>query len=156
METVLFVAAIVSGIVGGIFYAFSSFVMPALSRIPAPEGIRAMQRINIDVFHWSFMGLFFGMPALCLGIAIASAWKVWGSGTPFALTGALVYLLGCFFVTVVGNVPRNNALAQVEASEEAAEGVWHDYLRVWTRWNTLRTVACIVAAVAFTTSLLVP
>jgi hypothetical protein len=54
---------------GGVFFAFSSFVMPALGRIPVAEGIRAMQRINVDVYHWTFMSTFFLTPIACVGIA---------------------------------------------------------------------------------------
>ena len=35
------------GLVAGIFFAFSTFVMRALGRRPAGEGIAAMQAINI-------------------------------------------------------------------------------------------------------------
>ena len=66
-------AALASALMGGIFFAFSSFVMPALGRIPPAEGIRAMQRINIDVFHWSFVVAFFGTPAACLALAVLGA-----------------------------------------------------------------------------------
>jgi len=41
--TVLILAsALSSALVAGIFYAFSSFVMPALARIQSSEGIHAM------------------------------------------------------------------------------------------------------------------
>ncbi len=54
---------------GGIFFAFSSFVIPALGRIAPAQGIRAMQRINIDVCHWSFVVAFFGTPIACVAVA---------------------------------------------------------------------------------------
>ena len=57
------VAALGCALMGGVFFAFSSFVMPALGNVPTSEGIRAMQRINIDVYHWSFMGAFMAMPS---------------------------------------------------------------------------------------------
>ena len=66
-------AALACALMGGIFFAFSSFIMPALGRIPAEEAIRAMQRINIDVFHWTFMAAFFGTPILCV-VAAAYGW----------------------------------------------------------------------------------
>ena len=34
------------GLNAGVFFAFSTFVMPALKRLPAAQGIAAMQSIN--------------------------------------------------------------------------------------------------------------
>ena len=51
----LFTAALGTGIVGGIFFAFSSFVMAALARIPAAQGIAAMNSINAVVLNPIFM-----------------------------------------------------------------------------------------------------
>ena len=39
-------AAIASALVGGVFYAFSSFVMAALQRLEPKDGMTAMQAIN--------------------------------------------------------------------------------------------------------------
>ena len=50
MNSVTTVAAILaligSGIIAGVFYAFSSFIMKALAGVPSGEGIAAMQSIN--------------------------------------------------------------------------------------------------------------
>ena len=146
-------AALASALMGGIFFAFSSFVMPALGRIPPAEGIRAMQRINIDVFHWSFVVAFFGTPAACLALAV-QALRHWNdAGAPFAIAGSVVYLVGCLLVTGAGNVPRNNALAKVDANTVDARREWERFARGWVRWNHLRTVACLAAAAAFVAAL---
>jgi uncharacterized membrane protein len=39
-------AALGCGLVAGVFFAFSTFVMKALARLPAEQGIAAMQAIN--------------------------------------------------------------------------------------------------------------
>ena len=41
-----FIAALGSGLVAGIFFAFSNFVMKALARVPPAQGVAAMQSIN--------------------------------------------------------------------------------------------------------------
>ena len=53
-----------SALVGGIFFAFSSFVMKALAGVPSSKGMRAMQSINLVVINPSFLGVFFGKAAL--------------------------------------------------------------------------------------------
>lgn len=145
--------ALACGLMGGIFFAFSSFVMPALGRIPAEEAIRAMQRINVDVFHWTFMGAFFGTPVACVataGLAIRSANA---EVATYAIVGCLVYLLGNFAVTAAGNVPLNDALAAIDADEVDAVRAWSRYSVSWTRWNHVRTLASVAAAATFVIAL---
>ncbi len=143
-----------SALVGGIFFAFSSFVMKALARVPTSEGIGAMQSINVVVINPSFMGAFIGTAVVSLG-AGGLAWAGWGR--PFAaffLGGALFYLVGTFLVTVLGNVPLNDQLAAVSATDPAALDVWQHYLSRWTTWNHVRTAAAMVAALLYTLGLL--
>ena len=138
-----------SALVGGIFFAFSSFVMKALARVPWAEGIAAMQSINVVVLNPSFLGAFMGTAVLSLvagGLALAG----WGRpSAPFFLGGALFYLVGTFLVTVLGNVPLNDQLAAVSATDPAARDVWEHYLSRWTMWNHVRTAAAMVAALLY-------
>ena len=141
--------ALACAMMGGIFFAFSSFVMPALGRIPPAQGIRAMQRINIDVFHWSFMVAFFGTPIACIAVAGLAVWSWDEPGAVYGVVGCAVYLVGSLLVTVVGNVPRNDALAKIDADTVDAAREWSRFAIGWTRWNHVRTVASMVAAGAF-------
>jgi uncharacterized membrane protein len=109
--------------------------MSALGNIDSPEGTRAMQRINIDVFSWSFSLLFFGMPvfAFILGVFAVMNWSEPVSS---------YYLLGSLTVTAAANVPLNNTLSRLNSDSKNATGVWRDYILIWTRWNHLMTMAC--------------
>lgn len=147
-------AALASAMMSGVFFAFSSFIMPALGRIPAAQGIRAMQRINIDVFHWSFVVAFFGTPIVCIALAAQALWHWHDPGSVCTVAGSAVYLLGCLLVTGAGNVPRNNALAKIDADNVDAALEWGRFAIGWTRWNHVRTVACMAAAGAFVAALL--
>ncbi|MFK7889605.1 MAG: DUF1772 domain-containing protein [Granulosicoccus sp.] len=148
------VAAIGSALVGGIFYAFSSFVMKALTRIPAAEGIAAMQSINVVVLNRSFLGLFMGTAAVSVTIALIaiSAWDT--PAAPYWFTGAVAYLLGTFAVTAFGNVPLNNQLAAASVVDPATVELWSHYLDRWTRLNTVRTLAATSAALMFVIGLM--
>jgi len=44
-------SALGSGLIAGAFFAFSTFVMGALGRLPAAHGIAAMQSINVVVIN---------------------------------------------------------------------------------------------------------
>ena len=151
----LAVAAILgTAIIGGVFFAFSSVVMKALSRVPAHEGIAAMQSINVVVMNPSFLGTFIGTALVSVLIAVFAI-AAWGnSAAPWLLAGALFYVVGTFLVTGLGNVPLNNRLAAVSVADSDAARVWEHYLDRWTRLNTIRTGAAVAAALLFTLGLI--
>jgi uncharacterized membrane protein len=145
LVAVTFCAALGCGLMAGVFLAFSSFVMSGLARLPAPQGIAAMQSINIRAITPVFMTVFLGTAVLCALLCVLTlASKPVGAG--YLLTGSLCYVVGSFVVTVVVNVPRNNRLAEAIPGEAAAARLWTDYLRTWTAWNHVRTIASLVAA----------
>jgi uncharacterized membrane protein len=73
--------------------------------------------------------------------------------TLYLVTGGLLYFLGDVVVTIVFNVPRNNALAAADPASADGARVWTDYLVTWTRWNHVRTVTALAAAALFTFAL---
>jgi uncharacterized membrane protein len=147
-------AALGSGLIAGVFFAFSAFVMSALGRLPPEHGIAAMQSINVAVINPWFFAAFFGTAALCVVLAIASLFRWSEPGAILALTGSLLYLVGTILVTIRLNVPLNDALAAAEPASAQAAGVWTRYLSEWTGWNHLRTGASIAAAAAFVLALM--
>ena len=97
LNTVSVILALLgSGLIAGVFFAFSSFIMKALGRVPSSEGIAAMQSINVVVINPTFLGTFTGTAVLSFLVA-ALAIKGWGTPpAPFFLVGALSYLVGTF------------------------------------------------------------
>ena len=141
------------GLVAGVFFAFSTFVMSALARLQPSQGIAAMQSINITVINSLFMVVFLGTAAACIFLAISSLLKWHKPGAAYLLFGSLLYLVGTVLVTIVFNVPLNNALARVEPSSTDGANLWVSYLANWTMWNHIRTAAALAAAALLTTSL---
>ena len=106
-----------------------------------------MQSINREVFRWVFMALFLGIAAVSLALVVFAALGLTGPAATLVGSAGLVYLLGCFGVTIVCNVPMNEALASMDLSEDATRVYWTGtYLPRWTFWNTVRTLACGLAA----------
>ena len=146
MQTITLSLAIASALMGGVFFTFSTFVMTALGNLKPAEGIRAMQRINIDVFCWPFSVLFFGLPVVLAGLGIQSVLNSGQDNAAYLLAACGVYLVGSFLLTVSGNVPLNNKLARIDPVAQESVVVWQHYLKIWVRWNHLRTLACLVAS----------
>ena len=148
-----FVSALGSGLIAGFFLAFSIVVMKALAQQPAPQGIAAMQSINIVVINPMFFTAFFGTAAACLVLTISTFFRWQRPGTAYLLAGSLLYLVGTILVTILFNVPRNNALAAVDPTSPEGANVWATYLSSWTAWNHVRTIAALAAAASFTIAL---
>jgi len=110
-------ALIGSALISGVFFAFSSFIMKALARRPALEGIAAMKSINIVVINPVFLGLFMGTTLICLILLVISITKWQMPAAAYFLVGSLFYIVGTFLVTGLGNVPLNNQLDAVKEND---------------------------------------
>ncbi len=151
-QGVAVITAVGCGLIAGTFFAFSVFIMGALARLPVPQGIEAMQSINRTVLNPLFLGVFLGTALLSFVIAFASLYLGLGREIRDVRHAAQIYFFGTFLLTLLGNVPLNNMLDKVDPENGADE--WARYLREWTRWNHLRTVAATVALALFLVGLL--
>ncbi len=146
LDLAALLSALGCALVAGVFFAFSAFVMKALGKLPPPQGIAAMQSINVVVINPWFLTAFFGTAAVCVFVLIASVLRWHEPGTHYLLVGSGLYLMGTVLVTMLFNVPRNNALAAVAPPSPEAASVWVAYLTSWTAWNHVRTAAAFAAS----------
>jgi uncharacterized membrane protein len=140
-------AALGSGLVGGVFFGFSGFVMRALARLRPAQGIAAMQSINVVATTPPLMFALFGTALACVALVVASLSKVREPVAMLRLAGGGLFLVGTVLVTLVRNVPMNDALAAVDPVSAAGAAQWARYVLKWTAWNSVRTAAAIAAAV---------
>jgi uncharacterized membrane protein len=148
-NTLTILAAVGSGIMGGLFFAYSTSVMGALGRIAPSSGIAAMQAIDVVIQNPVFFIAFFG-PALLSIVLVIAALFGWHGGSALPIyAGAAFYLVGIIVVTMAINVPMNNALAAVDPASAEGAQYWSTYLSNWTAWNHVRTVTGIAACVSY-------
>ncbi|MFH9015749.1 DUF1772 domain-containing protein [Streptomyces sp. NPDC017943] len=142
-----------TGLVAGVFCGFSTFVMRGLAALPPERGAAAMQAINRAAVRPPFMIVFLGTAVLCAVIAVVTLVLRPERGAVEALVGSALYLFGSFGLTVAANVPRNDALARLEPGSPRAAAYWPVYVREWTRWNHLRTLASAGATLSYVLAL---
>src|SRR5215207_820456 len=119
MTGVLYAATLATalgcGLVAGVFFAFSSFVIPALKRLEPAQGIAAMQSIN-ELAVWAAIS--------------------WGERpVALVLAGGALYIVGTIGVTIARNVPLNERLAKLHSQDADATVRWGEYVTEWTAWN---------------------
>ena len=130
-------ATVGSGLLAGVFFAFSAFVMSGLRRLPEASGAAAMRSINVTAQRPPLMIALFGVSALCVAV-IVRALVTWSQpGAAWLLAGAILTVVGAFGVTAVINVPLNNRL-------NAGTVTWSEFLAGWDPANHARTILCLV------------
>lgn len=154
MSTLLLVliclAAICCAVIAGVFLTFSDFVMRSLNATTQPGGIEAMQVINREVFRTVFMVQLIGMVVVSL-LLIYLAWSSTSTNdVTHIYAGSATYLIAVFAVTMLGNVPLNERLDDMNHTDADTLTYWRTiYYPRWVRWNHIRTIGSGVASLFF-------
>ena len=136
----LVAATVTSGLVAGLFAAFSYAVMPGLARTDDATFVGAMQKINVAILNPVF-GLCFG-GALVFGVLAVLAHLRRSEPLPWVIAGAVLYV-AVLVVTFAVNVPLNDALnAGTTSAVRDLSAAFED---VWVRWNVVRSVLSLAA-----------
>ncbi|WP_049574257.1 DUF1772 domain-containing protein [Streptomyces sp. SBT349] len=134
---------LLAGTLTGVFFSFSTSVMPGLDAIEPLQAVRSMQSMNDKILNPAFLLAFMGVPAAALATGVLLLLLGHrAAGLAFLAAGA-AYVLGAFLPTMAVNVPMNDVLvaAGTPDSAEHAAALWADFSPGWTRWNHLRAVA---------------
>jgi uncharacterized membrane protein len=144
--------AVGAGLVAGVYFAFSTFVMRGLRDVPPATGMAAMQTINRAAPNPLFVFALVGTGAGCvvLGILAGTRWS--DPAAPWSLAGAVLYVVS-LLITFAIHIPRNDALDLVDPASAGAAERWSAYLAEWVPWNHVRTVASMAGAIAMTVAL---
>ena len=143
-----FLAILTAALNAGLFFIFSVCIMAALARLSPAEGAAAMNAINVVIQNPLFFAAFFGAALLSLVLAVLGFLQG-GAGGLMAAIGGIVFLVSVIGVTVVVNVPLNDALAAAPAGSAEQTALWQRYLDVWTVWNHVRTFGSLASVGLF-------
>jgi uncharacterized membrane protein len=139
--------AVGTGLMAGVFFAFSVAVMPALRRLSPSSGLATMQAINRAILNPVFMLVFMGTTFVAAALAVSALWTWDEGGAGLRLAGGLCYLIGSFGITAAYHVPRNNAIDVLDPDHESSPAKWSTYLAEWVPWNHVRAAASTASLV---------
>lgn len=148
MATLLLALAIIStGLYAGFMLTFRTGVMPALARLSDDQFLTAMRRINEVVPRPLFLLIFFGIiafPAAALAVPVDGRTDT----QRWLIVAGLVCAVLNHLVTVVGNIPLNNALATSENDPSA--GPDSEVRAAFEpRWNVLHLIRTLFTIASF-------
>ena len=144
----LFSTLLFSGLIAGLLYSYSCSVNIGLKALPDDAYVKAMQSINRAIQNPYFFVCFVGL----LLLFPISAWQSYGrvplTSFYLLLAAALLYFIGVFGVTVFGNVPLNNQLAQFDISKASSGEI--SIMRTafeapWNKYHFLRTAVAVLS-----------
>lgn len=153
----LIITATFTALMAGLFYAWSCSVTIGIGRLPDSAYLSAMQVMNRAILNVFFLGIF--MSTLILLPVCTYLYYHQPLTTTFwcLLLATLFYGIGVFGVTMIGNVPMNDALdafniQKATASELAAmrakfEGPWNSLNMVRAVCGTISLVFTIIACI---------
>jgi uncharacterized membrane protein len=145
-KLVLALATLTTGLVAGVYYGFSVAINPAFARLPDGQYIRAMQEINDAIQNPFFAASFFGAPLLLVLATALYARRPRGQQLGLVLAATLVFWVGSLGVTVGGNIPLNEQLANyAPGAPNLVATVRQQFAEPWNRWHQVRTGASILA-----------
>ncbi len=144
-QLLLWAAALSTGLIAGIYLAFSMFIMTSLKALNSSIAIACMNSINKLIIGSGFMPLFFGSSLLSLLIVLFGPDSLWLN------SAAIIYLGGMLGCTLRFNVPLNKRLQYAPTQYE--DQVWQRYAKTWTRWNHIRTLSSLYACIIYINAL---
>jgi uncharacterized membrane protein len=139
------IAAVGCGLMAGIFFAFSNFLMKALLSLPTESGVRTMQSITAFLQNPVFLALFLGTNLASAILVVTAVFRLTEPGVEFQLAGGLLCLVGTFAVTLLVNVPLNNRLTHIHPASDEMTRFWPNYVSRWSKWNHVRTITAMAA-----------
>lgn len=151
-EWIIYVCLILglsSALIAGVLQSFSDFVMRGLQRAAPAGGIESMQQLNRTVYRSFFLTSFLLLVPITVGFAIYALLNLYGLPQRLIIGAAIVYVPTVFIVTAAGNVPMNERLDKMDHTSAEAAEYWRAYGRIWSMWNTIRTIGAIVTSGAY-------
>jgi uncharacterized membrane protein len=148
LAALVIVTAVGAGCTGGVLFAFSSFVMPALRRLPPAQGVAAMQSVNVTAVRPPFMLAFGGTAVLSAVVVVVALTAPDEAYAPWLIVAAVLYLAGVLGLTMAYHVPRNDALATLVPDAPETTATWTRYAAEWTAANHVRAAAGLLATAA--------
>ncbi|MFD4915026.1 DUF1772 domain-containing protein [Streptomyces virginiae] len=153
----LIAATIASGLISGLFYAFSVAVMPGLARSSDKTLVETMQNINKAILNGWFILAYLGAPLLTAVTLVLHATDPDTRDAIVPLAAALAAYVTTMVITGRINIPLNNALEQAGSPEHTDATTAHTtrttYETPWNKANTWRTLLTTVSLVLLTYTL---
>lgn len=140
----LLMTVLTTGFMTGIFFTWTNAVMPGIGKLSNLEFLKALQSMNRVILNPLFY-ISFIAPMVLFAMSLFFNYTL-SSNSIFRLlfAAAIIYILGVFFITVLGNIPLNNLLDQSQLEMLNLEELQSLRTQIevpWNQFNLIRTLS---------------
>ncbi len=146
-NTMLAITATVHALMAGLFFSYSCSVVIGLGKLNDREYISSMQSINKAIQNPVFFLVFFGALVLLPVTAYMHYGKPVATGFRLLMAATVIYIIGVFAVTALGNIPLNNSLEKFDLLQASKEMIAAQRAAFENRWNNLNLVRTLSSTV---------
>ena len=145
---VLLFFTLLTGLLAGVFFTWTNAITPGIGRLNDIDYLQAFQHMNRTILNPLFYIVITG-PLLLSFVAVF----LYKANTGFVLrllsATAIIYFLGVFIVTILGNIPLNDLLDKTDLKIISVEGAKSLRDRFETKWNNLHLIRTISSSTSF-------
>jgi uncharacterized membrane protein len=145
----LAITTLFSGLIAGLFYAWSISVTAGLARIDNSSYLKAFQAMNRAILNPFFFIAFFGVTVLLIYLTIVSYSNSEITQFFLILSATVLYLVGVMVVTIAGNIPLNNKLEALKIESMTEEEKKNFRVGFESKWNSLNMFRTICSSISF-------
>ena len=146
---ILVVTTLSSGLMAGLFYTWSISVTPGLAKVGNENYLQAFQSMNRAILNPAFFIFFMGLVILLPLLSYLYYQSPISAQFWYIISAAVLYIVGTMSVTIVGNVPMNNALEVLQIESMNPEQMTTFRLGFESKWNKLNMIRTVCSSLAF-------
>jgi len=149
MQTVILLfTTLLTGILAGVFFTWTNAITPGIGRLNDVSYLKAFQHMNRTILNPLFYIVFMG--PLLLSLAATYVHKAYPAYILWMLIVAtVIYFLGVFMVTILGNIPLNDMLDKTNLADISLEDARSLRDKFETKWNNLHLIRTISSTTSF-------
>ena len=150
MKTLIIIVAILStGLMAGIFFNWTNAVKPGIGTLDDMTYMKAFQAMNRLILNPLFYIVFI-LPVLTISI---STYMSFGSTKLYVfelfLLSTLLYVLGVFLITILGNIPLNDLLENTDLEKISLTELSDLRGKIENKWNNFNLIRTVSSFISF-------
>lgn len=150
LETIILVVAILAtGVMTGIFFTWTNAVTPGIGKLSAMRYLHALQSMNRAILNTSFRIVFIGA-VITVALVPLCYYKTFPNYVFWIfITVFIIYWIGVFGVTFLGNIPLNRMLDATDLETISIENAKTLRMYIEAKWNNLNLIRTISSGISF-------
>jgi uncharacterized membrane protein len=148
MAMILLTTTLLTGLLAGVFFTWTNAITPGIGKLNDVAYLQAFQHMNRTIinpmFYIVIVGPLFLSPLSAYVYKSSPSIMFWTT-----LGSSIIYFLGVFVVTMLGNIPLNVMLDQADLTKISTGDAKHLRESFETKWNQLHLIRTVSSSASF-------